>query len=205
MAPISNIEGLINLIKAKLEKKPDIKEIAGMIDSAIAKFKAVIKDLGEIGRIESEMQKDRDKVNFGELINDIRLTILDRVTTTNTKIYCDFQVEEINFAKKNLRSIFYNLISNSIKYKSQDREPEITVRTEAMRGFVMLSFSDNGMGIVPDKIDSIFTLYSRLGQQVDGQGIGLYLVKKIIDASGGKVEVESEFGKGTTFKIFFKM
>jgi signal transduction histidine kinase len=64
--------------------------------------------------------------------------------------------------------------------------------------------SDNGIGIKADQLDSIFTLYLRLGQQVDGQGIGLYLVNSIMEAAGGKIEVESEFGKGSKFSLCFK-
>lgn len=205
MSPIANIEWLINLLKKKMGTN-DVQalQIAEMIDKSIKKFKAVIKDLGDIGKVESEMHRDQDTINIEEFFEDVRISMLDKVIATNTKLTFDFHVKEINFSKKNLRSLVYNLVSNAIKYSSPDRDPEITATTERQPGFIVLSLSDNGMGIKPDKTESIFSLYSRLGQQVEGQGIGLYLVKKIIDATGGKVEVHSEFGKGTVFKIFFK-
>lgn len=205
MAPIANIEGLINVLKKKMGTNDvQIAQITEMIDKSIEKFKAVIKDLGAIGKVESEMHRNQDTINFEDIFEDVRISMLDKVMATNTKLTYDFRIKEIKFSKKNLRSIVYNLVSNAIKYSSPDRDPEITATTERQPGFIILSLSDNGMGIKADKTKSVFSLYSRLGQQVEGQGIGLYLVKKIIDATGGKVEVHSEFGKGTVFKIFFK-
>ena len=76
--------------------------------------------------------------------------------------------------------------------------------TSTVEDFVMLSIEDNGAGMSQSDQKKIFNLYNQLQHQKEGQGIGLYLVKKLIDASGGKIIVESEPGKGTTFKIFFK-
>ncbi|MDQ3393498.1 MAG: ATP-binding protein [Bacteroidota bacterium] len=206
MSPITNIEGLITLLKMKTDPDdPQVKQFALRLDSSIAKFRAVIKDLGDIGTIEGEILKEGEVINIEEFLEDIRLSILDKVTATNTEIKSNFLVEEIKFSRKNLRSILFNLINNSIKYKSPERDPEILIKTKTVPGFLVLSVKDNGMGMEANKTDSIFTIYNRLGNQVEGQGIGLYLVKKIIEGSGGKVEVESEMGKGTTFKVFFKV
>ncbi|MBC7866499.1 MAG: sensor histidine kinase, partial [Gloeobacteraceae cyanobacterium ES-bin-316] len=69
---------------------------------------------------------------------------------------------------------------------------------------MILSVQDNGLGIAKDNIDAIFNMYHRLQQNVEGQGIGLYLAKKIVDAAGGKIIVESEAGNGSKFSIYFK-
>jgi signal transduction histidine kinase len=69
---------------------------------------------------------------------------------------------------------------------------------------VLLSVRDNGIGISPDETGNVFGIYKRLHENVEGQGIGLYLIKKIVDAAGGKVTVESEPGNGSTFQIFLK-
>jgi signal transduction histidine kinase len=61
------------------------------------------------------------------------------------------------------------------------------------------------MGIKKERLDFVFKMYQRINDDIEGQGIGLYLVKKIINASGGKIEVESEVDKGSTFKIYFKI
>ncbi|MFN6946356.1 MAG: ATP-binding protein [Cytophagaceae bacterium] len=68
----------------------------------------------------------------------------------------------------------------------------------------VLSVRDNGLGIDPDKKDKVFSMFKRFHDHVDGTGIGLYIVKRIIDNAEGKIEVESEPGKGSTFKVYFK-
>ena len=123
---------------------------------------------------------------------------------TNAQIRRELKVSEIRFSTKNFRSVVYNLINNALKFKSPKRDPEIMIKTEELNDFILLTVKDNGIGMDDDKIESIFKMYGRLNDDTEGQGLGLFLIKKIINASGGKVEVESETGKGTTFKIFLK-
>src|SRR5690606_40484184 len=84
---------------------------------------------------------------------------------------------------------------------STDREPEIRIKSEEVDGHIHISVEDNGLGISKDKIDLLFVPYSRLEKKVEGTGIGLYLVKKLIENEGGKIEVESELGIGSIFKV----
>jgi signal transduction histidine kinase len=69
--------------------------------------------------------------------------------------------------------------------------------------YSVLEVSDNGLGIRPEHKDKIFGMFKRLYDHVEGTGIGLYIVKRMIDNSGGKIEVESEIDKGTTFRVYF--
>ena len=92
----------------------------------------------------------------------------------------------------------YNLVSNGIKYRSH-LTPIINIRTERDGDQIMLSVQDNGTGIKKNDINKIFDIYGRLQTNVEGQGIGLYLAKKIVDAAGGNITVESEPGKGSKF------
>jgi len=108
------------------------------------------------------------------------------------------------FSKKNLRSILYNLISNAVKFRAAERIPQLHVRTYLENGYLVLQVKDNGIGIEKSKLYNVFNIYKRLHHDIDGSGIGLYLVKKIVDATGGMTKVESEVGKGSTFSIYFK-
>jgi signal transduction histidine kinase len=116
----------------------------------------------------------------------------------------DFQVPEIVFAKKNLRSILLNLLDNAIKYRASDRPLELRLRTEEFKDYVILSLQDNGMGLGPSKMSEIFLKFKRHHSHVEGSGIGLYLVKKIMENAGGKIEVESELGEGSVFRLYFQ-
>ena len=115
-----------------------------------------------------------------------------------------FQVPEIPFSKKNLRSILFNLLSNAVKYRSPDRDLEIAIRTEQSEHFIILSIQDNGLGLDPNNINDIFLKFNRKHDHVEGTGIGLYLIERIITNAGGKIEVESELGKGSVFRVYLK-
>jgi signal transduction histidine kinase len=98
----------------------------------------------------------------------------------------------------------YNLISNAIKYKSPDRKPVVSIRTEKVNGFCLISVKDNGLGLSPEQKEKIFQMFKRFHDHGEGTGIGLYIVKRIVDNAGGKIEVESEKDKGSEFKVYLK-
>ena len=110
----------------------------------------------------------------------------------------------LKFTIPNLRSIIYNLLSNALKYCPKSRKPEINIKTEQEDDYILLTFSDNGMGMNEMQLSKLFSMFKRFHTKVEGTGIGLYMVKRIIENNGGKIKVESEEGKGTTFKIYLK-
>jgi len=95
------------------------------------------------------------------------------------------------------------LISNGIKF-SQDKPPIINIETLKDGNNLILSVQDNGIGMKKQDIRKIFDMYGRLHHVVEGQGIGLYLAKKLVDAANGNIVVESEPGKGSKFILYFK-
>lgn len=109
------------------------------------------------------------------------------------------------FAEKNLRSIIYNLVSNALKYRRADRTPQIRLRCYQSGNYRVLAVQDNGLGIDLNatRERKLFGLFQRLHDHVEGSGIGLYMVKKIITNAGGRIEVESQLGVGSTFLVYF--
>jgi signal transduction histidine kinase len=128
------------------------------------------------------------------------------IDETNATITKDFSEAQVVYAvAPYVESILYNLISNAIKYRDPARTPFITLKTNLEQDFVCLIISDNGLGINLGKYkQNMFTLYKRFHTHMEGKGLGLYLVKTQIIALGGKIDVESELDKGTTFKVYFK-
>jgi two-component system phosphate regulon sensor histidine kinase PhoR len=123
---------------------------------------------------------------------------------SDARIRTEINISQITFSRRKLRSIIYNLVSNGIKFKSPDRKPEIFIRTEREGDFIVLSIKDNGIGIDEDKRDKIFSKYFRIENDIEGSGIGLYLINEIVKNSGGRIEVDSQKGYGSTFKVFLK-
>jgi signal transduction histidine kinase len=97
----------------------------------------------------------------------------------------------------------YNLISKAIKYKSIQK-PKIHIETQEVDRYVLISVTDNGLGMDDAQKEKTFAMFRRLHSHVEGTRVGLYIVKRIIDNSGGKIEIESQVNHGTTFKIYFK-
>jgi signal transduction histidine kinase len=124
---------------------------------------------------------------------------------SNARIKLDFENNaSIKFSRKNFRSIIYNLISNAVKYRSPERTPEIHIQIKKLEGYNLLRVKDNGLGFNLHQKEKMFTMFKRFHDHVEGTGVGLYIVKRIIDNAGGRIEVESKEGEGTEFRIYFR-
>lgn len=204
-APIANIEGLVDLLKRKIN--PESEELApifNMIQLSMQRFQATIKDLSEVTHIQKEAEKETI-VAIQEVVEEVKALLYEMIKSTDVRIETDFQsCSQIRFSRSNLRSIVYNLLSNAIKYHSPERQPLIRIKTKKTGEQVLLSVQDNGLGFSADKKGKIFTMFKRLHNHVEGTGIGLFIVKRIVDNTQGSLEVESEEGKGTTFNIYLK-
>jgi len=208
LAPVANIEGLISTFNTIIGPGNEkIKEMADLMNVCVKRLKDTIIDLSDIKKIEKEYADEKSgSIYVNELLNEIKLSIKETLVKSKTKITTNFSVNEVYYSKKNLRSILLNLITNAIKYRSPERDPEIKISTKKEDDFIILSVEDNGKGISKEDQENIFNMYKRVDieTEIEGTGIGLFLIKKIITNSGGKIEIESEKGRGSIFKVFFK-
>src|SRR5690606_24779224 len=199
----NNMEGLLSHVKAS-DDLEEIKLLTVPLVESVIRLKETINELSDITRIEQEIEV-AEKVNLVRLLEEVKASIRDSLVASNANISVDFEDDEINFSKKNLRSIFFNLLSNALKYRSPDRQLEVLIKSRSLDNAIIISFEDNGIGIKKDKVREIFAKFTRVHDKkvaAEGVGIGLYLVKKIIENSGGEIEVESQFGKGSCFTIY---
>lgn len=162
----------------------------------------IINDLSEITKAENQYKEEAEAVKLANIIEEVKMILNENIVRNQVKIHLDLKEPEIQFPRKNLRSIIFNLLSNAIKYQSPDRKPEIHIMSHSVDGQVHLSIKDNGIGIAQDKMGLLFAPYSRIEKKVEGTGIGLYLVKKIVENAGGKIEVNSKLGEGSVFTIY---
>jgi two-component system, sensor histidine kinase and response regulator len=208
-APINNIEGLLNtfydILGKQINNSEELKKIRTMIDQSIDRFKHTIQDLTEVAKAQSETQSDYAEINFAEFIKEIKLSVNGMIEESGVVIHTDFsKAGSIFFSKKNLRSIVFNLMSNAIKYRSPERKPSVFISTSREDGFVVISVKDNGLGIRKEDFDKVFAMFKRLHTHVEGTGIGMAIVKKIVENNGGIIELESEVGKGSEFRVYLK-
>jgi PAS domain S-box-containing protein len=208
-APISNIEALIAALQQELnqegKKSEEIAQIINMIYRSIDKFKLTISDLAAVGKVQAEGADAKSLIYFNDILEDVRLNLKEIINNSGAIFFVDFtNAPTVHFSSKNLRSIMQNLVSNAIKYRSHLRIPEIQIRTKKIDGFILLEVIDNGLGIKKEDKDKVFSMYKRLHSHVEGSGVGMTITKRIIENNGGMIDLESELGKGTNFKVYFK-
>lgn len=211
-APILNIDGLVQRLAYLLEQKSiqdnDLEELIGYIQNSVDRFKVTIEDLTTISRLqrsietESNMEHVLVEAVFEDIMADINFLFSEFEFPCQVKR--NFEVKSIRFSRKNFRSILYNLLSNAIKYRSHDCNCAIEVSTRSEGEWVRLTVKDNGLGIPTENQQHLFSMFKRFHDHVDGSGIGLYIIKRIIDNAGGRIEVDSTPGKGSAFEVYLK-
>jgi len=202
LAPLGNIESSIDIMNKIPLSDDKLMHFLNIINHSVKKFRELITEIATIAKIESYMNA-MEIVDLDEIIENIEWSLADKIKASGAVITRNLGVTKIPFSKKNLRSILFNLISNAIKFKGEE-SPTITILTWKEADKLILSVKDNGQGIPKADLDKIFNMYGRLKQDIEGQGIGLYLAKKIVNAAGGEIIVESKPGIGSDFKIFLK-
>ncbi len=206
-APVANILGISDALKEGYIEEEEEKEefLKGLFDSA-KKLDTVITDLNRILQLKHGLNENKEKVHFSNLVNDIKYTIAGVSENEMFQIKYDFsEIDEMITLKSYLHSIFYNLISNSIKYKRPGIVPVIEIRSTKVKGGIILTFNDNGLGIDMEKNGNmLFGLYKRFNSHVaEGKGMGLFMVKTQVETLGGRISVKSKVNHGTEFRIEF--
>ena len=144
-------------------------------------------------------------VNLEELYKDIKAEFSLLSSTKEVSFSSNFMVCEVKYIETYLNSIFTNLISNSIKYRVPGRPLEISISSARKEDRILLTFSDNGEGIDLDKhAPRLFLPFSRFNNEQEGRGIGLYIIKKMVEKNGGSIEIKSNPQVGTTFILELK-
>lgn len=203
--PLTNLLLTISLLKIVPPEKPErSKSLFNILESAIVKMQDVIKELVDVRKQEHHYQEEKELINIEHILEDVRLTIAGNLIESGAVIKSKITVSEILFSRRKLRSIIYNLVSNAVKFQSHEHKPEILISTYQEDDYVVISVKDNGIGIDANKQEAIFSKYFRVQNAIEGSGIGLYLVKEIVNNSGGKLSLESEAGKGSEFKVYLK-
>lgn len=203
-SPLTNlvlaVDGLKNIPAGDEE---ELKIHIEIVERALGKINKLLEDLTRTRKEGHRYEAEEELLNIEHVLEDVRLILNDNILKSGAKIKTTVKDSELKFSRRKLRSIIYNLINNSIKFADPNRKPEISITTYKEDSYIVVSVKDNGIGIDPSKLESIFSKYYRLEHEIEGSGIGLYLVKEIIKTAGGKITVSSQPGKGTEFKLFF--
>lgn len=208
-APISNIEALLAALLRTLP--PDSREdertqrITDMMQKSVERFKRTIANLTEVVKLQKDNSEAAVEIDLAEVVREVRLDLEPLIRSSGVQLTVDLEeCPAVYFSKKNLRSVVYNLLSNAIKYRSPDRVATVLIRSQRTATHDLLTVTDNGLGMGPGRRDQLFGMFKRFHDHVEGTGIGLYMVKKIVENAGGKIEVSSALDQGSTFQVYFK-
>jgi len=204
-APVANIIGASRALDGPNLTRENKEALGKGINTSVKKLDEVVKDLNHILQVKGEMNESKENVNFSELVNDIKASITNLTFNEDVEIKFNFkQINEFFTLKPYLYSIFYNLISNSVKYRRQHIHSVIEIKSRVIDNNIELIFTDNGMGIdLKETGEQVFGLYKRFHTNIEGKGMGLFMVKTQVETLGGKISIRSNVNKGTEFTIRF--
>jgi PAS domain S-box-containing protein len=205
-SPLVNMNMLVDLIEEAdddLDKQKLISKFKPIINNVNETFNELVESL----QIQQDLEVRSEKINVKEYLKNVIKGFEGQIALTNAVIRSDFEeAPEIYFPPKYFSSVLHNLVSNALKYRSPDKLPEIFVKTQIENGRIILSVKDNGLGIDMEKHkDDLFKIRKVFHFHPDAKGFGLYITKTQVETMGGKLWVESQLGKGSTFYVAFKI
>jgi signal transduction histidine kinase len=206
-APIANMMGLTRILPKLDITTPSYNTAIANLDKSALRLDAVIGDLSKILSIKSPDNADKAEiVDMQEISSEVVHSLQESLNAINATI--EVQVPDgvlITAKRAYMYSILHNLMTNAIKYRSEERALQIAVKIVQKQEGILLQIQDNGLGMDMEAVrPHIFKLYKRFHVHTEGKGLGLYLVKSQVEAMGGTIEVESAKGAGTIFRIFFR-
>lgn len=199
--PLRTVKIYMQMLERKFHGKLDAEEekYFGFVLDASTRLEALIHDLLEIARIETQA-KPFQPTNLEEVFQTA-VNSLDAAITTHGAVVTHDPLPVVMGDSVQLGQLFQNLIGNAVKFYDE-RPPEVNVAAEQKQDQWIIAIRDNGIGIDPEHLDQIFTMFKRLHARDEysgGTGVGLALCKKIVERHGGRIWVESKPGNGATF------
>ncbi|MBG8556305.1 PAS domain-containing sensor histidine kinase [Hymenobacter guriensis] len=205
-APITNIEGLLNTLREELPPQEPGSEVVYILDlmqDSIARFTRTITLLTDVAKLQQEYDQPAASTVLAPVIDAVRLDLAPLLAQVGGSLEVAVEATPtLPLAEKTLRSVVYNLVSNAFKYHDPARPARVMVRSRVEAPWRVLEVQDNGLGLDLTREQGLFTMFRRFHSHVEGSGVGLHMVKKMVENAGGKIEVASKLGHGSTFSVY---
>jgi PAS domain S-box-containing protein len=207
-APIYTIKGMVNLIEEDYQDQlpEELSEPIEHICQATHRLEKLVASVLEYSRI-STQENQIEIVDLNLVINEVKQDFAAQISEANGKLVVQDNLPAIIGDKLKVYQILSNITGNAIKYRSDQRPLEIAIseHESQRKRYLTLSIKDNGTGIPENKLDEIFRPFQRAhSQEIEGSGIGLACVKKLLEKLSGDIEVKSKYGLGSEFLVLFK-
>jgi signal transduction histidine kinase len=200
--PISRVSGLLELLKQFPYTSEEQQTLMTHLNTSVLMIDEVIIDLNHILVQKKLGQESSTDITLHEILQEVKFLLAEEIQISNAIIHEHLFIAKVDCVKGIMVSIFYNLISNSIKYSIPNQKPTIIIIAEVINNQLVLTFKDDGIGFDAEKYgEKLFRLYSRFHDHVAGKGMGLFLVKSHVDMLDGKIAIQSSPRKGAAFTI----
>jgi PAS domain S-box-containing protein len=200
-SPLVTINGFLGYLEADINSGnlERVKQDRERIQAAVNKMYVLLNDLLELSRIGRLMNKP-EMVPFGDLVDDALQIVHGRLEAKGVTVHTQPDLPAIHGDRQRLVEVLQNLLDNAAKFTGDQASPLIEVGQMGWENEKPIFYvRDNGIGIAPQYHDQVFGLFNKLEAGGEGTGIGLAIVKRIIEVHGGRIWVESEIGRGATF------
>ena len=205
--PLSGIQGYASLIKAYIEGERLSKYVNSIL-SQIHLMNDMIEDLHDLDMIEeNKITLDVSADSLNVIITEVVKAVTAVLERKEQTIYLDTPADALTIRADipKIWRIIHNLLNNAVKYTPKGGKITLTARKES-DDIVLLEIADNGLGMTEDEVSHLFDLYYRTGSATQsstaGSGLGLYIVKGLIEAHNGRIEVVSQPNAGSTFTVY---
>jgi PAS domain S-box-containing protein len=200
-APITSTRWLVDLLASRHSKQLDDagKKILAQVSQGLDRMSDLVDAVLAHASVGTSAIGSAEPISAADALAASLQNLQRHITVTGASIEYG-NLPDVQIDPQALSQLFQNLLSNSIKYRSPDVPPHITIEAQPKDGLWLFSVSDNGIGIEPEWHERIFQpMQRRHGSNIAGSGIGLATCKKIVTRAGGRIWVESKPGSGSTF------
>ncbi|NEV94635.1 PAS domain S-box protein [Psychroflexus sp. YR1-1] len=203
-APATNLSTLTSMIDTDAFTDQQNRELFDNLKKSINQLHKTVFTLNDVINFKATLNNRSESLKFENIFNGIKKSIAEQIKTSNATLRTDFsKCPIIVYPHLHLKSVMHNLLVNAIKYRDPNKALIIEVKTTKLNGRVCLKVKDNGLGFDASKYrKKMFGLFKRLHTHVEGKGIGMYIVKTIIDTHGGEIVVKSKPYEGALFKVY---
>lgn len=207
--PVNNLRGLFEELRRSASfADPEQAIILDMVDTSLHSLTTTIADLAAVVQLaRPHGEPTTEPIVLADLAADVLQTLQPQLQAAQASVQTDFAgLPELEYGRSNLRTILLNLLTNAVKYRHPDRAPQVSVRTLLTHNQPVLEVQDNGLGMDLERHGAeLFQLFRRFHPHAgEGTGVGLFLVNRLVQAHGGRIEVESQEGQGTTFRVYLR-
>jgi len=206
-SPLRTINSFIGLIERdiKKEKYHTLPDRLQFVKTGAKQMNSLVEDILEISILNNPEKKKKREVDLNMVLDKVCSNLKEDIKTKNASLKID-KLPSYNCDESEFSLLFQNMIQNGIKY-NESPKPEVKISSKTIDDQIIISFEDNGIGIEEEYHEQIFQFFKRLhtSEKYQGTGLGLGLCKKIVNSYGGEIELDSETGEGSTFRIKLKI